>query len=271
MSFLRQFARVSIFHSVFNKAYPSIGLSRNLGLTIIPPSIHTMAKERAVVKEPSSERKKKTSSDKVAKTGKSKKHAKTRDDTTYESTRGASVHLQPLEDTSMADSLDPEDTKSEVNKKSEKKEKSEKDEQAEAEADKGTAEGGAMFFSIDTNPTPVDLTAVKVAGAETPDSQNPPKLNRMARRRIQLMEKQREVFRKRTEKELGEDSAEIEASVQKQLDKWMRNWDRKGKEREERKQSRARKGANLFKDKHTRKGKNKVQSLKQQLSKLDES
>ncbi|KAI0194113.1 hypothetical protein EV127DRAFT_423403 [Xylaria flabelliformis] len=267
MSFLRQFARVSIFNSVLNKAYPSIGLSRNLRLTIIPPSIRTMAKERAVVKEPSRERKKKTSSDKVSKKGKSKKHTETRDDTADDkSTGGVSVNLEPVEDTSMVDSLDPEDAKSSVNKKSKNETKSKEDEQDEVEADKGTTQGGAEFFSIDTNPTPVDLAAVKVAGAE--DSK-PEKLNRQARRRILLIEKKREDFRKKIKKGSGEDSVD-EALLQEQVDKWIHKWDLRAKDREEKKKLRGRMAVAAYKQKQMKKEREKFNSLKTELSKMDE-
>lgn len=225
-----------------------------------------MAKERATEKKKkSSKREKKVSDDKVTKKRKHKKRAETPSDTSDdESTGGGSLDVESVgshpfslvefrnslinpnicaqqEDTPMVDPPKPEGTASVDDKKVKKekkakKSKKEKQPEAVAEADDDDAtDGGALLFSIDTNPTPVDLATVKTESAtggqddesteeDGPKKTKPPSgLNRQARRRIRMIEDQREAIRKKMG--IPEGSQDKAEEVQNELDKWTENLD----------------------------------------------
>ncbi|GAP84188.1 hypothetical protein SAMD00023353_0600220 [Rosellinia necatrix] len=194
-----------------------------------------MAKERTK-KEKARSREKKVSDDKVTKTRKQKKPAATTSDVSDdESMGGVPVEVE------SSDPMRLEETESSADKKNtEKSKKSKKKNQAETDGDDGPADGGAMLFSIDTNPTPVDLAAVKTVEVETeenPDKTKPPKgLNRQARRRIKLIEKQRELIKKKMG--IPEGSLEQADEVQSALDKWIADLDSKTDARLEKKKAR---------------------------------
>ncbi|KAI1215119.1 uncharacterized protein F4807DRAFT_405994 [Annulohypoxylon truncatum] len=109
------------------------------------------------------------------------------------------------------------------------------------------SDGGAPLFAIDTNPTPVNLdsltTAEKKDGKPQPKGYNPPPsgLNRQTRRRIRLIEQQREKFRKK----LGvpEGSSEKQDEVQAKLDAWVADFDGKAEIRMKNKRQRREKNA----------------------------
>ncbi|KAI0457906.1 hypothetical protein F5B21DRAFT_462139 [Xylaria acuta] len=110
------------------------------------------------------------------------------------------------------------------------------------EADDDIAKGDAMLFSVDTSSTPVDLAAVKTAGVENEEddmSDNqliPGRPNRATRRRIRLMEEQRERIRKKLG--IPEGSQKHAAQVQQQLDMWITTRDRIDETRKLRKEIR---------------------------------
>lgn len=118
-------------------------------------------------------------------------------------------------------------------KEAKRDKKTKKETQAKAEADDDTAEGGALLFSIDTNPTPINLAAVRTAvGNNGDEEQTGPKptyssveMNRQARRRIKMIEKQREIIKQK--KGIPEGSWEREDEVQRDLDRWTETLDRR--------------------------------------------
>ncbi|TGJ83421.1 hypothetical protein E0Z10_g5324 [Xylaria hypoxylon] len=189
-----------------------------------------MAKERATKEKPR-KREKKISDDKVTKSGKQKRRAATPSGTSdEESEGGASVDVESPEGASIVDSSNLEKAESRADKKTKKEKKPKKENQAEVEADDDTADGGAMLFSIDTNPTPVNLAAVKTEvanessdGDEEEDgpkkTKAPSGLNRATRRRIKLIERQRDLIKKKMG--IPEGSQEGADEVQKELDKWI--------------------------------------------------
>ncbi|KAI1754497.1 hypothetical protein F4782DRAFT_492793 [Xylaria castorea] len=91
MSFLRQFARVPIFHLVVHRARPSISPSRNLGLAVIPPSIHTKAKKRSLLDQWSARLRKEMQDEEVTKPGEQKKHTTTLSDTDDDTAEGGAL------------------------------------------------------------------------------------------------------------------------------------------------------------------------------------
>ncbi|KAI0422066.1 hypothetical protein F5X98DRAFT_370131 [Xylaria grammica] len=205
-----------------------------------------MAKQRASEGEPR-RREKKVSEDKVTKSGQQKRRAGTLSDTSdNESAGGASVDAKSLEGASVLYSSNIENTKSRVDRKN-KKETRLKGKQAEVEveADDDTTDGGAMLFSIDTDRTPIDL-AVKTGVAETNEvdgeesgskkTKAPSGLNRAARRRIKLIEKQRDLIKQK--KGISEGSGERDDEVQKELDKWTELMDGRTSVRMEKKRIR---------------------------------
>jgi hypothetical protein len=133
----------------------------------------------------------------------------------------------------MVDSVELQELKPKADKKA-KEEKKEKKPKKSTKVDKpqdgdDITDGGAMLFSIDLNPMPIDLAAVPTVAAEEEsdddDEQTGPKklkppsgLNRMARRRIKLIERQRDVIRKNMG--IPEGSLEKADEVQKKLDVW---------------------------------------------------
>ncbi|KAI0537800.1 hypothetical protein GGR58DRAFT_327535 [Xylaria digitata] len=194
-----------------------------------------MAKERATKKERARKKEKKISDDKVAKSGKEKKRAATTSED-EESSGGALVDAESSGDVSVVDSSNIEDSKSKGDKKA-KKEK--KGKQAVAETDDDTTDGGAVLFSADTNPTPVDLATIKTVGAEESNdgdgeeskpkrTRGPKTPNHAERRRKKLIARQKEIIMK--EKGVSEG-----AEVQNALDKWTWSMDRKAAARLERK------------------------------------
>ncbi|KAI0525317.1 hypothetical protein F5B22DRAFT_589426 [Xylaria bambusicola] len=207
-----------------------------------------MAKERAAKKE--RKRDKKVSDDKVTKSGKQKRRAEPLSDTSDEdSDGGASVDVKSSKETSVVESPDSEITKPKGDKKTKKSKKSKKEAQVEAEAEDDTTDGGgAMLFSVDTNPTPVDLATVKTAappkGSSNGDNEQtglkkiaaPSGMNRQARRRIKMIEQQRDIIKKK--KGIPEGSREREDEVQKDLDRWTETLDRKTAVRLEKKRAR---------------------------------
>ncbi|KAJ2989784.1 hypothetical protein NUW58_g3294 [Xylaria curta] len=221
-----------------------------------------MARERTAAKEKPRKREKKVSDDKVIKKGKQKKRVATPvDSSDDESTGGAAVDVESSEDTPMGGSLGPVETKSKDDKKTKKEKKLKKETQAEAEAEANddTAEGGAMLFSIDTNPTPVDLTAVKTITAEDekdgkiakekgPTQTQPPSgLTRVARRRIMMIERQRELIKGKMG--IPADSQEKDNEVQEKLDEWIKAFDEKNEVRMEKKNRRKAKEQTRLKNK----------------------
>ncbi|KAI3323202.1 hypothetical protein HD806DRAFT_544570 [Xylariaceae sp. AK1471] len=249
-----------------------------------------MAKERAAEKDKSRKREKKVSDDKVTKK-KEKKRAATPSDTSSddESTGGVSVNTEAasspahcplpvillqndgtvpnvcvqLEDTPMVDSAEKEETEPKSDKKAKREKKAKKAKKEEAaqngiDADADTTDGGAMLFSIDTNPTPVDLAAVPtVAAKEDSDDEDvkkkgpkklehPSGLNRAERRRTKMIEKQRGIIRQKMG--IPEGSSEKADEVQKNLDKWIAILDGKNEIRLEKKRVRKLKEASRLKN-----------------------
>ncbi|KAL7625088.1 hypothetical protein AAE478_004302 [Parahypoxylon ruwenzoriense] len=125
------------------------------------------------------------------------------------------------------------------------------------------SDGGAPLFAIDTNPTPVDPNALATAGDPDPsDSDSDPDaaagkdgpghtkppsgLNRTARRRIRMVEAQRE----RIQKDLGVSGPRERADeVQALLDKWTADFDGRAAIRLEKKQARRQREAARIKSK----------------------
>lgn len=148
-------------------------------------------------------------------------------------------------------------------KETKQKKKAGKDGKNEVEAD------ATSLFAIDTNPTPVDPSAVEAAAASGSDSGSedggveakpkkqkqkgsknvpaPSGLNRAARRRIKLIERQREVIRKK----LGvpEGSQERADEVQRELDEWTERYDEKAAIRAKKQKARREKEAARVKNK----------------------
>ncbi|KAK9777888.1 hypothetical protein SCAR479_05571 [Seiridium cardinale] len=109
------------------------------------------------------------------------------------------------------------------------------------------------IFTIDTQPTKVAAKASKAAPANaeegtTEASAEGGKMNRRARRRLQLIGKQREALRKSMNLKADENSAELEA----ELDRWIQGTDGKAAARDKKKMVRKQKEAARLR---TRKGK----------------
>ncbi|KAG4219012.1 hypothetical protein PC116_g32508, partial [Phytophthora cactorum] len=143
--------------------------------------------------------------------------------------------------------------------KSKKKEKKAKKSAAAAEDNEDDDDNnGTPLFAIDTNPTPVDPKSLPEKAADEMDVDNneeeegknpghtksPMGLNRHARRRIRLIEMQREHIQKQLGVPVG--SSERADEVQTKLDRWVQSYDAKTRAREEKKERRkARKAAHL--------------------------
>ncbi|KAK6071802.1 hypothetical protein SCUP234_09517 [Seiridium cupressi] len=109
------------------------------------------------------------------------------------------------------------------------------------------------IFTIDTKPTKLDPKASKAAPANAEEGTTEAgveggKMNRRARRRLQLIGKQREALRKSMNLKADENSAELEA----ELDKWIEQTDGKAASRDKKKMARKQKEAARLR---TRKGK----------------
>ncbi|KAI1375207.1 hypothetical protein F4677DRAFT_446714 [Hypoxylon crocopeplum] len=127
------------------------------------------------------------------------------------------------------------------------------------DADVDEADSEAPLFAIDTNPTPVDPTSLaeradamdedKDEDEEGPKSTTKPPsgLNRIARRRIRLIEERREKIQKNLGVPIG--SREKADEVQAILDGWVADYDDKAAIRMEKKRLRKAKEAARIKSK----------------------
>ena len=137
-------------------------------------------------------------------------------------------------------------------KKDKKLKKDKKDATNEASAEPATSGEAPPLFMIDTKPTPVNQEATPDSeseaeeqadtGAKKPKSYNPPPsgLNRTQRRRIKLIERQREVIQKKLGVAPGGEGAD---KVQAELDEWIVVYDAKAAAREEKRRVRKEKEA----------------------------
>ncbi|KAI1342125.1 hypothetical protein F5Y15DRAFT_332672 [Xylariaceae sp. FL0016] len=224
-----------------------------------------MAKERATSLEKASKAEKKLSKDRVHKKDKKEKtpkHSKreaTPGSPENESTSDADD--QPVEDVAIPDTV-PLD---EVEKKHKKERKSKKDKKVKKSKEDAIEEAVAetkddeepQLFAIDVKPTKVDLDSIQIQGPEdenensedqaTFKSQPPSGMNRAARRRIQLIERQREKIQKKLGVEPGPEDQNEE--VRTELAKWIEDQDGKTAMRMERKRIRKEKGAAKVKNK----------------------
>ncbi|KAI1310123.1 hypothetical protein F5Y03DRAFT_392557 [Xylaria venustula] len=205
-----------------------------------------MAKERSTKRWTSRKPEKKASDDKVTKLGKTKKkYAAPPSDTSDDgSDGGVSVDVESPEDTSIIESTKSKEVKPEGKDKDKKGKRA----KVTAEAEDDSAEGGAMLFSIDTNPTPVNLTNVKTQATEEEPAggeegflrpgltkiKPPSGLNRQARRRIKLIEKEREKIKKKL-RIPDVCSEKQERRVQRRVDIYTAGLEKKLEERKKRK------------------------------------
>ncbi|KAI0969687.1 hypothetical protein F4678DRAFT_463020 [Xylaria arbuscula] len=199
----------------------------------------SVKKEKAATKDTSRKPEKKVSDDRVTKPGKKKKHTAPPSDISDDgSDGGASVDVESSEDTPITGSSKSK----EIKRKG--KDKDRKGKRAKVEAEDDSAEGGAMLYSIDTNPTPINLTDVKTQEFEDeldelddddegrgfgqgPKPTGPPSgLNRQARRRIKLVEREREIIKKKL-RIPDICSKEQEEEVQYRVDKYIANLESK--------------------------------------------
>ncbi|KAI0852399.1 hypothetical protein F5Y00DRAFT_228045 [Daldinia vernicosa] len=156
-----------------------------------------------------------------------------------------------------------------------------KDSDSDSDSDSSDDDdNGAALFAIDTKPTPIDPNSIPQKANDAADeddemsldgeSKGPSKmkpptgLNRQARRRIRLIEKQRE----KIAKDLGAGAGADE--VQAKLDKWVEDYDSKAAARLEKKQRRKEKEAARIRNK---KGKlltgRRLKERKKVLDKMD--
>ncbi|KAH9995200.1 hypothetical protein F4779DRAFT_607697 [Xylariaceae sp. FL0662B] len=265
-----------------------------------------MAKEKKVKKEKTEKHEKKVSTDKV------KKHKKEKKEKREKSKRAATPdssdnELAKVEDTpavAVQSADDPmpaapteltDDQKKQAKKAAKAKAKAEK-QAAETATTEGASTSTALpmrntttasegddakeappLFTIDTNPTPVDLNSIatrepittdKVKGGKNKGTKPPSGLNRSARRRIKLIERQRETIQKKLGVPVG--SNEKADEVQEQLDKWTAIYDDKTAIRMEKKRIRKEKDAMRIRNKR---GKiltgRKLKERKQQLERME--
>lgn len=143
---------------------------------------------------------------------------------------------------------------SKKDKKKDKKEKKENKAKKAAETESNGAsdheDNGVALFTIDTNPTKVipKTREEEDATEDDPKITVPPSgLNRQARRRIDLIERQRE----KIQKELGVPVGSLEKAdeVQAILDKWTKDFDDKAAIRTEKKRKRHEKDAARLRNK----------------------
>ncbi|KAK7757197.1 hypothetical protein SLS62_000746 [Diatrype stigma] len=163
---------------------------------------------------------------------------------------------------------DKKEKKAEKKAKKEKKEKKAKTADTADTSDTSDEEDtdAPPLFMIDTKPTPVDPSATAAAESENEDGSNaatgdrkskksknqgpPSGLNRATRRRIMLIERQRETIEKRLAAAAPEGSAEDRASeVQKELDVWTQRYDEKAAQKAEKARVRKAKEAARLKSK----------------------
>jgi hypothetical protein len=149
-------------------------------------------------------------------------------------------------DPAATEETGPRSSKTAKNEKKAKKPKGGVETHEGTDADADTANGGAMLFAIDTKPTLVDLASIPTVVAtehsddkdvkkKKPKKKQPPSgRNRAERRRIKMIEKQREVIRQKMG--IPEGSSERADEVQKQLDKWTEALDAKNAIRRKRTQ-----------------------------------
>ena len=141
-------------------------------------------------------------------------------------------------------------------KKDKKAKKEKKDAATEASTEPAASEEAYPLFAIDTKPTPVnkDATAESESEGENGDGAkdakdakdakkyNPPpsRLNRTERRRIKLIERQREAIQKKLGvSPAGERADEVQAA----LDEWVAVYDAKAAAREKKRRQRKEKEA----------------------------
>ncbi|KAI8961555.1 hypothetical protein F5Y11DRAFT_223721 [Daldinia sp. FL1419] len=213
-----------------------------------------LAKERAANAQKKAEKpEKKISTEKV-------KKSKAEGNLTYENkSKDAEDESSGLEDTSALAEEPLVEDELEVTLKKEKKEKKEMKEKTEEQFEKKLnkkalleeiirrdEEEDAPFFAIGTNPTPVNLSTIpQNDAAATSEGTNeahngnglsqtepPSGVNRKIRRRLRLIEEQREKIRNLMEENASEEQ------VQAKLDKWVKQWDEKSAAREQRKEER---------------------------------
>ncbi|XXG99773.1 hypothetical protein Hte_006114 [Hypoxylon texense] len=134
---------------------------------------------------------------------------------------------------------------------------------SDGDADADAEDGGAPLFTIDVNPglvvpkvleekpEPMDEDGDEEQREKQnrgPQKTNPPSgLNRQARRRIRMIEEQREKIQKQLGVVAG--GPDMAEEVQEQLDKWVRNFDDKSAMRMEKKRLRKEKGAARLRNK----------------------
>ncbi|RYP54400.1 hypothetical protein DL768_000817 [Monosporascus sp. mg162] len=209
-----------------------------------------MAKDRATKphKEGEKKREKKVSRDGVDKHKKDKKDKK----------KSKRAVTPPSADDDSDNSGGAPVVEPEV-KETKQKKKAGKDSKKKAEAD------ATSLFAIDTNPTPVDPSAVEAAADSGSEDEGveaklkkqkqkgsknvpaPSGLNRAARRRIKLIERQREVIQKRLG--IPEGSQERADEVQRELDQWTERYDEKAAIRAKKRKTRQEKEAARVKNK----------------------
>ena len=150
------------------------------------------------------------------------------------------------------------ETKEKKERKKDKKDKKDKKKSKHDETSQPAeepAEEAPPLFMIDTKPTPVnhDTTmrdaepgTTTAAADAKPSSYNAPPsgMNRQARRRLKLIERQREVIQKKLGEAAGADE------VQTALDEWVATYDAKAAAREEKQRVRKEKEAARLKKKN---------------------
>ncbi|KAI1332025.1 hypothetical protein F5Y16DRAFT_358346 [Xylariaceae sp. FL0255] len=210
-----------------------------------------MAKEKAMKKE-KSHRQEKVARDAVTKSKKAKKdkkektRAQTPSDESDSEAGGAAAVKAESPSLSAVDAEVEDDLESSTEKKKkskrDKKEKKVKKQKVEENGTDGNddaepAVDSGLLFSLDTNPTPVDLATIpsKEESARAQKKEHkaknsaftlpPSGLNRLARRRIKLIERQRAVIKKKMG--IPPDSQDQAEEVQAAVDAWTEDFDGK--------------------------------------------
>ncbi|KAI1466328.1 uncharacterized protein F4812DRAFT_460603 [Daldinia caldariorum] len=224
-----------------------------------------MAKERAAklhtkAEKPEKKHEKKVSKDKVKKHKKEEKKTKP-----VNVPEELEDEPSKLEDTSAVVEESSAEPEPEVKPKKEKKAKKQSEEKVEkskkkeeekskkaaakeeAVAESDEEDNGAPLFAIDTEPTPIDPKSIpEKAGAADDDNMHREKggkqkeeekgLNRQARRRLRLIERQRDFIHKQLGVAVG--SSERADEVQALLDRWVKDYDAKARARAAKKELR---------------------------------
>ncbi len=156
--------------------------------------------------------------------------------------------------------IPPQDESGERKAKKLKKQMMANAQAADGPSTKPAAENVGALFVIDTQPTKVDLSALKPAESEDGDEAMPTLeqrtapsgLNRATRRRLMFIDRQRVVIRKKIlkDEELKEGSDEFDQRIEAKLEAWIKDTDEKALLRDLKKKERKAKDAQRLRNKH---------------------